>query len=281
MSDEHDVEVLAGGPLRRDAERRVLPRMPEVLNDHRLRRVRPDPSLPVSASYADQEYRVTDEDGRDHLLQPVPETPLERECDLPVELPVHLVSGWHPQGRPSDYGDCQGGHDTLHNALLAVGGYPIRQAVAMPSDSSWFEEQLMVGELTDEQAVAVGREHGQAAVVRWDRDALVVLPTGLRDDIVATRSPWRLTPVGKTCPMRRDDDPVARCREYGGPYGSRAIHAAALWQAHRAVAVGLLGCAPCRNGTGPIDGPWGRSRGGISLSDEVLGSRYGGYTWQP
>lgn len=138
----------------------------------------------------------------------------------------------------------------------------------------------MVGGLTDEQVVAVGRGHGQAAVVRWDADALVVLPTGLRDDIMVSSSPWRLTPVAKTCPVLRDNDPTARCREHGGPYGSRAIHTAALWQAHRAVRVGLLDCDPCRSGTGPLDGPWGASRGAVSLSTHVVGSRYGGYTWR-
>jgi len=63
------------------------------------------------------------------------------------------------------------------------------------------------------------------------------------------------------------------------PYGSTAIHAAALWRAHRKVALALLGCGPCADGSERI---WGSPRGGtISLAEEIIGSRYGGYTWRP
>ena len=139
----------------------------------------------------------------------------------------------------------------------------------------------MVAALHEDKLVEMTRETGQPAVIRWDAAGLSVLPTGLRSDIPASTTAWRLEPTEVvTCPVRRDADPAGRCTNFGGPYGSSAIHAAALWRAHRTVAVSLLGCGPCAGGREPI---WGHPRTGspLSLADEVIGSRYGGYTWRP
>lgn len=130
MSNDDDAVDLEAGhgraPLRRNPDRRVLPMMPESLGDAELRLVRPDPVLAVSMSYADQEYRVMDDDWADYLLQPVLQKPPGRECDPVMDLPVHLISGWHSRGRASNYGQCQEGHDGLQNSLLGVAAYPIR-----------------------------------------------------------------------------------------------------------------------------------------------------------
>ena len=82
-----------------------------------------------------------------------------------------------------------------------------------------------------------------------------------------------------TCPMRVDDIVGARCAMHGGPYGSRAIHASAIWASHRSVLLPRLGCDSCAGGTEPTLGPLGNTHGPILLRDLGLASRYGGYVW--
>jgi hypothetical protein len=156
----------------------------------------------------------------------------------------------------------------------------LRFAVAVPRDRTWFEGFSVVSGLDDEQAVDLACASGQPAAIRWDSDSLVILSSGLADDISTSTTGWQLeSSKVSTCPVRKDADPVGRCPNFGGPYGSTAIHAAALWRAHRKVALALLGCGPCADGSERI---WGSPRGGtISLAEEIIGSRYGGYTWRP
>ena len=282
MTTEEPREAV--GPTKADLDRalaaRVRPRMPEHLGQDPRRLDLAAPSGPVSASYASARFRVVDDELAEYLLQPVPVGPEYPECDEVVDLPAHFVSGWHPYGRPSTYGECQEGHDTLHNALLAVAHYPVRQAVAYPLDQTWFEETHLAAGLTDEQAVEVGRASGQAAVVRWDSVSLTVLPTGLRDDVQRSTTAWRLSRQRvRTCPVRRDDDPSGRCVPYGGPWVSASMHAALLWQAHRTVGISLLGCDPCHDGAEPIWGPRGQALS-LGLYDEIIGSRFGSYGWR-
>ncbi len=189
--------------------------MPDGIADADLRLIRGAPSGPVSTSYAQQAYRVRDEDRVEYVPRPAAEAAAEPL--LPdLALPVHLISGWHRDGEPSTYGPNHGGHDALHDVLLGA-AYPIVQAGAFPPDQSWYEELLLAGGLSDQQAVDSGRAAGQAAVVRWDSAALTVLPTGLRDDIAPSRSAWQLTRLAtRSCPLRLDDDPTGRCQLYGG-----------------------------------------------------------------
>jgi len=265
--------------LARAKEQRVLPVFPEKLNDPELRLIRRPPQSPLGDSYRTQRYSFRDGD-RHYLLTPeVPRTESSPSVEPPFELPAHLLSSWHPGGAPTTFGDCLAAHEEL-TVRLGELRRSYRLCIAIAEDLTWFEGVSVVEGLEDEQALELARASGQPAVTRWDAAGLTVLPTGLRSDIPASRTAWRLESTAvATCPVRKDADPAGRCTNYGGPYGGTAIHAAALWRAHRSVAVSLLACGPCADGREPI---WGNPRtgGALSLASEVIGSRYGGYTWQ-
>lgn len=142
MAERRALPRPAQQPLRRNAQARLLQRMPAVLSDHELRLVRPGPALPVSVSYADQEYRVTEEDRRDHLLQLVPHPSPDRACEPVIDLPAHLIGGWHPGGSPSTAGEasksassCRRGIGSApdpHAGQAPVPNRPERQPPAYP-----------------------------------------------------------------------------------------------------------------------------------------------------
>lgn len=261
--------------LARAAAARVLPDKPTKLSNAVLRLQQALPSQALARSYAEQQYFLVRD--RRWLLRPS----LALQVDAcRWSLPVHLVSAWSPNGVGSTLRECLTAQQRLRDAVRELGATVVEQAAASPADQCWYEGTLLVRGLDDYTAQALALEHGQAATVRWDADALTVIPTGLRSEIRASRSAWTLAPLtGRSCPMRRDDDPTGRCVPHGGPFGSTAIHAAALWGAHRRLAMRLLGCDPCRDGAEPAWGRWGRGTA-RSLSDEVLGSRYGSWTWR-
>jgi len=264
--------------LARAKEQRVLPVIPEHLNDPELRLIREPPASPLADSYRTQGYTF-EHDNRRYVLTPERSgTVSDPSVVPPTEFPAHFVGSWHRGGAPSTFADCVAAQGKL-SARLAELSIAQWRATAVAEDRTWFEGFVLVSGLDDGQVVALGRAAGQPAVVRWDAAGLAVLPTGLQADIPPSTTPWRLVPAeAATCPVRKDADPAGRCTKYGGPYGSSAIHAAALWRAHRSVAVTLLGCGPCADGREPI---WGNPRGGaLSLASEIIGSRYGGYTWR-
>ena len=258
------------------SDARVLPVMPVDLADPDLRDVRGAPREPLAESYARQ-HHLLPRGGQRYLLSPTEDGPAEQPP--PVDAVRHLVSAWHPRGRGSTFEECQQLHDRLRDELVGLGGDP-EDVVGLAADRSWYEGTLAVAGLSDDEVLTVATRFEQAAVVRWDAESLTVLPTGLLPSVVTSSSPWQLTPVARSCPMRRDDDPSRRCRLVGGPYGSRAIHTACLWSAHRDVGLALLGCDACDDGRGPIDGPFGSRGRPISLDDVVVGSRYGSYGWR-
>ena len=266
--------------LDRAEEHRVLPDFPKSLSDPELRLIRRPPRSPLADSYRSQQYYFRDQ-GSHYVLAPErPGMGPGPSVEPPFELPVHFISNWHEGGIATTFAECLTAHEELC-ARLAELDLGFQLAIAVAEDRTWFEGFSLVSGLDDEQVVDLARASGQPAAIRWDVDCLIVLPTGLREDIATSTTAWRLeSSTVSTCPVRRDADPAGRCTNFGGPYGSTAIHSAALWRAHRTVAVSLLGCGPCADGSEPI---WGNPRGGgaLSLADHIIGSRYGGYTWRP
>ncbi len=220
---------------------------------------RPPAELPLN-SYRTQRYQLRLDGARYELA------PGTGPRTTPLDLPLHLISGWHPQGAPSTRGEGHAAQGRLLDRLdeRAV----VATVTAYPSNRSWFEPALAITGLSDDAAVHLAWEVGQLAAVRWDKDAITVLPT----DLSVPRQPasgwqWRQQ-TGPRCPLLGR---VEQCRLHGGPFGSAAIHAAAISRAHRDLAAVLLGCDICT----------GRGPGGVSLAPITLGSRHGGYAWRP
>lgn len=192
--------------------------------------------------------------------------------------PVLVLSAWNPLGEART--QQQNAHDQarLVGRVGHLGGVVRGRVVAVPPDHGWVEEALVVAGLGQGQGLELARQSGQAALVAWDEEHVEVVPTAASGSVAPWRTRWRLGEVPMTCPMRLDAQPGARCRVHGGPWTGRAIHAAALWQAHRDLLAPLLGCDACDHGAGTVDGPGG-GRGAIGISPVKVASRHGGYVW--
>lgn len=258
----------------RAREATTRPGAPTELGNHELRLLRKPPGQPLAVSYARQEYRLQHEgehlllspaDARRHALTAAP---------FPFEGRVHLLTAWSPRGEAGTFREFQRLHAQLRAGLDERGAI-LGEATAVASDGNWFEPQVIAASLPDEAAVELALEHGQAAAIAWEGDEVTVLPTGLREEVVREIFPVTLHRLpSATCPVRADIDPEGRCVRWGGPWVSASIHAAALWQDHRAVGIQLLGCDSC-------DGGRREDWGAVQLASQVLVSRYGNATWRP
>lgn len=263
----------------RAREATTRPGAPTELGNPELRLLRKPPGQPLALSYARQTYRLQQEG--EHLLLSPADARRRRAltaAPFPFEGRVHLLTAWSPRGEAGTFREFQRLHAQLHAGLDERGAI-LGEATAVASDGSWFEPQVIAASLTDDAAVGLASEQGQAAAIAWEGGEVTVLPTGLRQEVV--RKSFPVTPQrlpSATCPVRADVDPEGRCVMWGGPWVSASIHAAALWQDHRAVGIQLLGCDSCDGGRRE---DWGAGGSAVQLASQVLASRYGNATWRP
>ncbi len=260
-------------------ETSTRPGAPTGLGNPELRLLRTPPAQPLAASYARQEYRL--QHGGEHLLLSPAAAAWRRDlatAPFPFGGRVHLLTAWSPRGEAGTFREFQRLQAPLR-AGLDERGLVLGAGTAVASDGSWFEPQVIAAALTDEAAVELAREQGQAATIAWQDGEVTVLPTGLRAEVVRESIPVTLRRLpSATCPVRADVDPTGRCVMWGGPWVSAAIHAAALWQDHCAVGIALLGCDSCDGGRRE---DWGAGGSAVQLASQVLLSRYGNATWRP
>lgn len=247
---------------------------PADLADPVLRHQRVLPRSSVDASYRTQRL-VWREGSVRRVLRPT-SGPVGPTADHPWGEPVLVVSAWNADGAPRTLRENLDAQVRLADLVAVAGGRVRGSVVAVPADRGWAEEALVVAGLDLDEGRDLARRCGQSALLLWDVEHLTVLPTGDRGR--ESRQRWVLGDEPQLCPMRTDDIPGARCRVHGGPWTSGSIHAAALWQEHRALLTRYLGCGVCADGTRPVDGPGG-GRGAISIGAIKIGSRHGGYVW--
>ena len=230
---------------------------------------------PVDASYR-QQLLVWRQGGRRHVVGPSDTE--AGEVAHPWGGPVLVISAWNPSGEPRTLQQNTDVQQVLADRVAELGGSVRGRVVAVPPDHGWAEEALVLADLDLDVGRELASAFGQAALLAWDATHVRVLPTGLVGAVTSSRWAWTITDRPMTCPMRLDERPGEQCTVHGGPWTSGAIHAAAVWQSHRALLTSLLGCDTCGDGTGPVNGPGG-GRGAIMLEPPRLGSRYGGYVW--
>ena len=187
-----------------------------------------------------------------------------------AESPVWIVSGCNAFGRLSTPDDQAATTAGLHEHLEER-GWTWHPAVLMAPGREWVETGAVVLGQSRDEIVSTAVYHGQEAVLLWDEYGVRTVATGLAEDLVDGPPVAVATSAALLgCPMRFGADAV--CVRQGGPFGSRAIVAAATWERHRALLVSALGCLVCEGGV--VDGN-GRP---ISLVSWFVASRRGG--WQ-
>jgi hypothetical protein len=236
---------------------------PEDLGDPLLRMNRGAPRRPLADSYALQSHVLTWGGRRVEVGL------VAGSLGLGPVAPAYFVSAWNPRGEPSTFEENDQAHRLLQWQLEEVA----LPAVGVAVDRTWFESEVLVQGWAEDDVRVLAAELGQPAFVRWQRDELAVLATGRGPIIREAVVPAFVREWPGVCPLRLDDAPTQPCVRRGGPYGSRAIHAGALSDHHRAVGVTLLGCGVCQGR--PLS-----PGGAISLAPLIVSSRYGGGTWR-
>jgi hypothetical protein len=251
---------------------------PRELGSHSGRREQALPAMDVATSYPSQVYVRVRHRVRE-IVRPLAEDVEPGDLERPDT--VWLLTGWNPDGRASTLAEQAQSNARLRQRVLQAGGRIVGVGVTAARDRSWIEDHLRVTGLSADVAIRIGEESGQPAVPALLHEAVVVVPTGrlpaIRLSAVATVTHHQ---VARTCPMRVDDEARARCTLRGGPFGSAAIHAAAVWANHRGLLLPRFGCDACADGSLPTLGPWGAAEGAESLTDLVVPSRFGGWAWR-
>jgi hypothetical protein len=199
--------------------------------------------------------------------------------DLPPWLPdarAWFISAWNTHGIASTLAENLARTLDLRQAVIKLGASRAGDVVTAPPDLSWVEDAMVVDGLDSSEATALGRAFGQPAVTALGPGQLAIVPTGIRADVRAATLDAELREWSSGCPLRPGE--AGPCHGDGGPWGSAAIHAAALWTTHRSVVLPRLGCGVCLDGRSEHD-PFGGRGAAAVLNEPALPSRYGGFSW--
>lgn len=245
-------------------------------NDPGKRRFREAPAMSVQKSYRHNTIRL-DLPGQ----VPIDVTPMGRGAVTSVdprtvfgaESPVWIVSGCNTYGRLSTVDDQASSVEVLHEQLGGM-DWTWHPAVLMASGREWVETGAVVLGASQEKIVSKALRHGQEALLLWDKRGISVVATGLRDDVVdGLPVAVATSPALLGCPMRFGAD--GTCARQGGPFGSRAMAVATMWEQHRALLVAALGCTVCEGGVVCGNGQ------PLAISSSYVPSRRGGWQWGP
>lgn len=101
--------------------------------------------------------------------------------DLPAELaiPIHVVTAWNPGSRPLDRAENAARNAALEAELRGL-GVTWHPAHGCSPDGSWCEDSVALSGWRREDACALGRRHGQAAVFELRPSRLLVVSTDLQ-----------------------------------------------------------------------------------------------------
>ncbi|GAA4826682.1 hypothetical protein GCM10023201_11760 [Actinomycetospora corticicola] len=124
------------------------------------------------AGYRRARLRIHDLDGG--VVEVHPADPGITSGRFPFAAPVHVLTAFDPG--PARLAPEE--NDRRQQALLGdLPGHLCRwDAEAGASDGSHTEHSVVVEGLTDDEAVSLGRRHGQDAIFRWDPAAWSILP---------------------------------------------------------------------------------------------------------
>lgn len=244
-------------------------------NDPGKRRFREQPPTSVQESYRHNTIRldlpgqgpidVTTADGGAVSVDP--------RAVFGAESPVWIVSGCNTYGRLSTVDDQASSTEILHERLGAM-DWTWYLAVLMAPGREWVETGAVVLGASQDEIVSKALRHGQEAVLLWDERGISVVATGLSDDVVDGMPVAVATaPARLGCPMRFGADGI--CARQGGPFGSRAMAVATMWEQHRALLVSALGCTVCDGGVVCAN------RRPLAGSALYVPSRRGGWQWGP
>ena len=221
-------------------------------------------------SYLHQQYRFRN-------LELVPTD----EATAKHNLNGVILTAWNKFGQPTEEQINERQNQELKEHLVKR-SLKIEPILTLASNFRWLEESFYVEGLTFQQAEDIATAYGQLAFVTFtENKATIKLTTnasfmGLPRDTELTTNIKVNEVTFYHCPARYPANDKKRCQMVGGPFGSAAIHASAIWQTTRDQFVKRLGCTPCNREPNLTKGPGG---GAILVSQPDIPSRFGGFQW--
>jgi len=97
----------------------------------------------------------------------------------PLATPLHVITAYNP-GIAITVEDNKIAQQRLEDLLIGR-GLIFYAAIGRSRDNSWCEPSLAAIDLSDEEAIAIGRAFRQDAIFGWDGESLRVIACGERD----------------------------------------------------------------------------------------------------
>jgi len=212
-------------------------------------------SLPhesVVRSYGTQWYRL-DIHGEHFALRPqlAQDAPFNEHWPAldPVPLSVtsvlrgYIIGYCHPHGIPNRLGETVELKERALGLARELGAQAI-EVVALQRESQWVEPMLLVPGITSEAAREMAVKLGQPVVVAVGEDRISVVQVDGTPRVGGYA--WKLVPLLQApCPMSLLCDGTEAPKREGGPWVSRSMAVAGMWQLHQSYSHSLLACKPC------------------------------------
>ena len=215
-----------------------------------------------------------------YLFRNLKLTPTDKEETL--NLNGVILTAWNQFGQPTEEQQNEKQNQKLkeHLEKRSLNPEPI---LTLASNFRWLEDSYFVEGLTFQQAEDIATAFGQLAFITLKYNKAILRLTtnasflGLPWETELTTFIKAEEITYKHCPARYPANDKQKCTMVGGPFGSAAIHAAAIWQTTRDQFVKRLGCTPCNRPANLAQGPGG---GAILVSQPNMPSRFGGFQWE-
>jgi hypothetical protein len=222
------------------------------------------------ASYYHQQYRLGDL-----------EIKQTDEPDPNTNINGFIITAWNPFGKPTSESENLRLNEELREKLTKK-ELSFEPIVTLASNWRWLEDSFLVTNIELEQAEKLATDFGQLAFVQLNGNEALIRLTRNANFMNLDKKLLVITNITSKelttfkCPARYPAENNSKCTMVGGPYGSAAIHAAAIWSTTRAIFLKRLGCTPCNKGREHIGGPGGEA---ILVREPHMPSRFGGFQW--
>ena len=238
---------------------------------HEPNRTRREPAQEtLIASYYHQQYRFGDL-----------EIKQTDEPDPNTNINGFIITAWNPFGKPASESENLNFNDKLRETLENK-NLIFESIVTLASNWRWLEDSYLITGIEKEEAEKLATDFGQLAFVQLRGNEAIIRLTrnanfmDLDSKLLVTTYIKAKELTTFKCPARYPAEDNDKCKMIGGPYGSAAIHASAIWSTTRTIFLKRLGCTPCNKGREQVGGPGGQP---MLVREPHMPSRFGGFQW--
>lgn len=188
-----------------------------------------------------------------------------------------ILTAWNQFGKPTEEAENLENNQKVREHLEKR-NLNFESILTLASNYRWLEDAFLVKGLTFQQAEDIATAFGQLAFITLHENKATLRLTTNASFMGRSRGYEESFYLSKRevtynhCPARFPANDDSKCRQIGGPFGSAAIHAAAIWSSTRKQFLSRVGCTPCQTPPEPRSGA-------ILVHEPEVPSRFGGFQW--